>query len=240
MIAQAIAGAGLDVSKQKSRPRRLSSEDRRTQILQAAIEFFAEEGFDGSTHTLAKRMGVTQPLIYRYFPSKDDLVREVYNSIFESRWQIEWEALLRDRRRTLRERLVEFYGLYTDVVFARDWMRIYLFSGLKGLDINRWWTRFVETRILATICDECRHENRATPVAKAAPTARELELLWIFQGSIFYYAMRRDVYRARVHLDFGEFLRLSIDSLFLTLAAEQRSLPVTAETVKRSRVKARE
>lgn len=196
-----------------ARSQRLSSSDRRKQILDAAIRFFSEEGFDGSTHLLAKRLGITQPLIYRYFPSKDDLVREVYNSIFESRWDIRWEALLKDRTKGLRERLQEFYSVYTDVVFARDWMRIYLFSGLRGLDINRWWTQFVEARILSTICDELRHEIGANPISAEPPSATELELLWSFQGSIFYYAMRRDVYRSKVHLDFAPFLTTMISAL---------------------------
>lgn len=209
---------GDDLTKAKERigPSRLASSDRRQQILDAAIKFFSEEGFDGSTHRLAKKLGITQPLIYRYFPSKEDLVREVYNSIFESRWNIEWEAILRDRQVPLKDRLRTFYKLYTDVVFARDWMRIYLFSGLKGLDINRWWTRFVETRVLRVICDELRQVSDAPPVAVAPPTAVELEMLWSFQGSIFYYAMRRDLYRAAVHLGFDEFLGVAIDTLLET------------------------
>ena len=158
-------------------------------------------------------MGITQPLIYRYFPSKEDLVREVYNSIFESRWNIEWEAILKDRNSSLKNRLVKFFELYTDVVFAREWMRIYLFSGLRGLDINRWWSRFVETRVLRVICDELRHECGGPSVAELEPTSIELEMLWSFQGSIFYYAMRRDLYRATVHLHFDEFLALAIDTL---------------------------
>jgi AcrR family transcriptional regulator len=215
-------GEALAAFKERNgRTKRLPSSDRRTQILDAAIKFFSEEGFDGSTHMLAKKLGVTQPLIYRYFPSKDALVREVYNSIYESRWRIEWETLLKDRSKDLKTRLMEFYVVYTDVVFARDWMRIYLFSGLKGLDINRWWSQFVEARILTTICDEFRHSVGATPVAEKPLTPMELEILWSFQGSIFYYAMRRDVYRSKVHLDFKPFLGTMIENLLTALQREE-------------------
>ena len=162
---------------------------------------------------LAKKLGITQPLIYRYFPSKEDLVREVYNSIYESRWNVEWETILKDRNTPLKDRLIEFYKRYTDVVFARDWMRIYLFSGLRGLDINRWWSRFVEARVLRVVCDELRHESGAPTVAASEPTPLELEMLWSFQGSLFYYAMRRDIYRATVHLSFDDFLGMTIDTL---------------------------
>ena len=197
----------------KKRAPRLSRSDRRTQILAAAVKFFSEEGFNGSTHNFAKKIGITQPLIYRYFESKDELIREVYNAVFEGRWKSEWEVTLRDRTKSITARLFEFYILYTDVVFARDWMRIYLFSGLRELDINRWWSSFVESRILATICDELRNESGADTVLVRAPTPQEMELMWSFQGSLFYYAMRRDVYRSRVHMDFRSFLLLAINVL---------------------------
>jgi AcrR family transcriptional regulator len=48
--------------------------DRRQQILEAALDVFAEEGFEGATtKEIAKRADVTQGLIYFYFPSKEDL-----------------------------------------------------------------------------------------------------------------------------------------------------------------------
>jgi AcrR family transcriptional regulator len=48
--------------------------DRRQQILEAALEVFAEQGFDGATtKDIAKRADVTHGLIYFYFDSKEEL-----------------------------------------------------------------------------------------------------------------------------------------------------------------------
>lgn len=48
--------------------------DRRQQILEAALDVFAENGFEGATtKEIASRADVTQGLIYFYFPSKEDL-----------------------------------------------------------------------------------------------------------------------------------------------------------------------
>ena len=48
--------------------------DRRQQILEAALDVFAEHGFEGATtKEIATRADVTQGLIYFYFPSKEDL-----------------------------------------------------------------------------------------------------------------------------------------------------------------------
>jgi AcrR family transcriptional regulator len=193
--------------------RRLPPGDRRLQIIKAAIAYFAEVGFDGGTRDLAKRLGVTQPLIYRYFPSKEDLIREVYNEVYLGRWRTEWEGLISDRRLPLRERLVTFYMRYTEVVFASEWMRIYLFSGLRGLEINQWWINFVEERILRRICEEIRFDN-GLPDFEALPLQEaEIDLYWMFHGGIFYYGMRRHVYQAAPHLQLQSFLELSIDGL---------------------------
>src|SRR6185312_5879850 len=66
----------------RTKQRRLSPEDRRKEFVAKATEFFAEEGFGGGTRALARRLGVTQPLLYRYFPSKDDLIKEVYRTVY--------------------------------------------------------------------------------------------------------------------------------------------------------------
>ncbi|HEX7646066.1 MAG TPA: helix-turn-helix domain-containing protein, partial [Noviherbaspirillum sp.] len=47
--------------------RRLNPEEREEQIVQKAIRYFAAHGFSASTRELAREIGVTQPLLYRYF-----------------------------------------------------------------------------------------------------------------------------------------------------------------------------
>ncbi|MGH9692810.1 MAG: TetR/AcrR family transcriptional regulator, partial [Bryobacteraceae bacterium] len=66
----------------RAKQKRLSPDDRRKEFVAKATEFFAEEGFGGGTRDLARRLGVTQPLLYRYFPSKDYLIREVYRKVY--------------------------------------------------------------------------------------------------------------------------------------------------------------
>ena len=178
--------------------KRLSSTARRQDFINQAIEFFAEEGFESSTRGLAKKLGVTQPLLYRYFPSKDDLISEVYDAVYVNRWQPEWEPLLRDRTRPLADRLTTFYDVYTDVIFNREWMRIYLFSGLKGVDINRRYMQLVRQRILEPILIEARVELGLPDVpAKDC----EVEFAWIMHGGIFYYGIRDLIYDSAISTD---------------------------------------
>ena len=57
-------------------PQRKSAEERRDDILDAALEEFAERGLHGaSTEAIAKRAGISQPYVFRLFGSKKDLFK---------------------------------------------------------------------------------------------------------------------------------------------------------------------
>jgi AcrR family transcriptional regulator len=65
----------------KSSSPRLSSQERRSAIIDAAIELFAERGFRGvTTRELAAAVGVSEPVLYQHFPSKKD----IYAAIIEA------------------------------------------------------------------------------------------------------------------------------------------------------------
>src|ERR687893_1318670 len=54
--------------------KRLSAEDRRAAILDAALETFARRGYNGaSIDEIAQAAGISKALIYEHFPSKKDL-----------------------------------------------------------------------------------------------------------------------------------------------------------------------
>jgi len=62
--------------------KRLSAENRRATIVDAAIRSFAAEGFDGtSMDAIAARAGVTKPVIYDHFPSKGALFMSVLEAV---------------------------------------------------------------------------------------------------------------------------------------------------------------
>jgi AcrR family transcriptional regulator len=53
---------------------RSSSEERRRQLIDAAVTEFAANGFHAtSTTAIAKRAGISQPYVYALFPNKHDL-----------------------------------------------------------------------------------------------------------------------------------------------------------------------
>ena len=61
---------------------RLPAEQRRTQLLEVAIELFAEHGFHAtSMEDIADAAGVTKPVLYQHFPSKRALYRELIDDV---------------------------------------------------------------------------------------------------------------------------------------------------------------
>ncbi len=185
-----------EISKKKRAQKRtrMSPERRSEDFVKEAIGYFSEVGFDGGTRELARRLGVTQPLLYRYFPTKEHLIRAVYENVYLNRWQSDWENILVDRNRPFYDRLMQFYNSYTDAIFSQEWMRIYMLSGLRGVEINEWYSKLVEQRLLKPICREYRH-SLGNPNDSRRVSKRELELVWTLHGGIIYYGVRKYIYR---------------------------------------------
>jgi len=178
--------------------RRLSHAEREEEIVREAVGFFAEFGFEGQTRELAKRLNITQPLLYRYFPTKDALVERVYQEVFLRRWNPFWEETIRDPSRPLRERLVAFYTDYATAILTYEWIRLFMFAGLKGLDFNTRYLDLLRERVFALIVAQLRAEFGRPSLAERPVTALEVEAIWSLHAGIFYLGVRKFVYNMPV------------------------------------------
>jgi AcrR family transcriptional regulator len=200
-------------------PKRLAAAQREQQIVAEAIRFFAEVGFAGQTRELAQRVGITQPLLYRYFPTKQDLVERVYKEVFFKRIDPAWSKLIVDRSRPLEERLIEFYRRYAGATYTYEWIRLYMFAALAGKDLNRRYIKVVEEEILKPMCVEIRHHCRFARRPDAPVSEAELEHLWVMHGGLFYYAVRKYIYASRVGRDFERVVRRSVAAMLAGIKA---------------------
>ena len=63
---------------------RLPASERRAEILRSAFPLFARHGYEGTTtRELAAAAGVTEPILYRHFPSKEALFEAVFDAAEE-------------------------------------------------------------------------------------------------------------------------------------------------------------
>jgi AcrR family transcriptional regulator len=173
------------------------------------------------TRELTRRIGVSQPLLYRYFPSKHDLIGAVFDEVFLSRLSDDWVAQLRDRLVPLRERLMRFYVQYSEATYRPEWIRIYMYAGLAGEALNREYLALVRRKLLDPMCEEFR-EAFLSPQQRARAgrvSTREVELVWNLHGSMFYWAVRRNIFGVRAGISFETRTADAID-LFIAGARE--------------------
>ncbi len=168
--------------------RRLPPEERRQQIVDGAVAFFAEQGMDGKTRDLAKRLGITQSLLFNYFATKDDLIETVYEKVYMGRLSPDWPERLSDRSKPLRDRLLDFYKEYSALIFEYEWMRIFMFSGLAGAELNRRYLEHLSGLLLRPLLAEITHEATKDP----APC---IEDIWNLHGGIVYIGIRKHIYQ---------------------------------------------
>lgn len=71
------------MAKVGERKERLSGEERRTQIIDAALRLFADKGFSGTrTREIAELAGISETLIFQHFKTKEDLYRSALRELF--------------------------------------------------------------------------------------------------------------------------------------------------------------
>jgi AcrR family transcriptional regulator len=184
--------------------RRLPAEERRRQIVDEAVRFFAEVGLDGNTRDLAKRLGVTQSLLFNYFATKEALIEATYEAVYLDRLSPDWPERLTDRSRPLRARLLSFYTEYSALIFQHEWMRIFMFSGLAGATLNRRYLDHLGDVILRPVLDE----TAALASKGMRPT---FEDIWNLHGGIVYIGIRQHIYHMPAPEDPDDAIARAID-----------------------------
>jgi AcrR family transcriptional regulator len=151
------------------------------------VAYFAEVGLDGDTRTFARRLGVTQSLIFNYFATKADLIEAVYERVYIDRLSPDWPGLIRDRALPVEARMKRFYHAYTRAIFTYEWMRIFMFSGLAGSQLNRRYLARLRELILEPMLEELR---------AAHPRFADLTMedVWALHGGVVYLGIRRFIY----------------------------------------------
>ena len=135
---------------------RLPASDRRLQLVETALDFFSRKGFGGTTtKEIAAAAGVTEAIIFRHFPTKQDLYNAVldhhHNACEMSECMAQWKNCM-DRNddeglvRTIIEKIIEAY--------RRDLRmhRVLLFAALEGHETGLERNRLISFPIFELLC----------------------------------------------------------------------------------------
>ena len=205
--------------------------EREKQILEGAISFFSEVGFSGQTRELSRRIGITQPLLYRYFPSKQVLIERVYEHIFLGRWNPQWVDLIRNDKLPLRDRLIEFYRQYAAATYQPEWIRIYIYAGLADTGLNKRYLDLIERDLLSALCLElrryCGHAEMTAKISR-----EEVEFAWSLHGGLFYSAVRHSIFGVAIDVDFMSNLALVLDNFLAGVSSNYPKLLIAPSSTK--------
>jgi len=172
---------------------RLAAEERSRAILEATLDLFARAGHAGTTtRAIARAAGVSEALVFKHFPTKDDLYRAILEmKIAESERGLRIdaavqaqsdEAFLLHIARSLMQRMD------TDDSFLRLLVR----SALDGHDLAQEFRRARGERVYAFVEDRLRRRARRSRRRAAVDPALAAR---IFYGMIFNSMMGRRVFQ---------------------------------------------
>lgn len=211
---------GMDGLAKPERRRRLPPSARRDQILKEAIELLSERGAAFNTRELSERLGISHPLLFRYFPSKEDIIEAVFQTVFVGRLSPAiQEAFARVSDDPVRK-WSDFYTVYAPRIFDRIWVRIFISSALQeDVIAKRYFDMLIVPLVTALAEDTERHCLGA--VAEPASPCREmsLELAWMTHSSLFYNGLRRWVYQLEVPDDIAAIMARRVRAHFVGAAA---------------------
>jgi len=124
------------LSELEPRRTRLSSGDRRQQLLDHAIELFSKRGFAGTrTKDIAAACGVSEGILFRHFATKEDLYRAILDSHADEAGSHEWMqemqqyAAQRDDAKLIRCLVTHIIHSFRDVAAFH---RLMLYAWLEG------------------------------------------------------------------------------------------------------------
>jgi AcrR family transcriptional regulator len=118
---------------------RLTTEQRRRQVISAAMRLFSSKGFDGtSTREIAQAAGINEALIFRHFQTKEDLYWAVVSSRIEAAGRQEKiREYLRSPHLDAREVLAAIAENLLDRTSEdADLTRLLLFSALRNSELS--------------------------------------------------------------------------------------------------------
>lgn len=193
---------------------------KRSAIL-SALELFSKQGYDGtSTMAIAKHAGISQATIFKYFKTKQDLLKEILRPIVQNllpSYKMEFLDSLPDKP-TLKENVAFLVrDRYRFLEANSDVIMIFLSQVLTGGDIKDLFVGFItesEKDFVNNIFDRLKRTGEMS--ASVTP----LVMLRTIGGQLLTYFLQTHKIAPQLPVDKEADLNLIIELVTKTLAAE--------------------
>jgi AcrR family transcriptional regulator len=186
-------GDRVALQKRKPSRKRLSHDERKALILDSAADYLSENGFPVRTRRLAAAAGISQRLIYYFFPNKQALLDDIYDQSIKGPFKREWIADIKDRSRPIDVRLREFYKDYFETLLTRRWTRLFIYSSFSKQNMAPRYIQGIILELLETVVDEVA-AHHGLRIAFKKPVVHEIG--WVLHGAVSHLAIRRHLFLA--------------------------------------------
>jgi len=176
----------------KSSRRKVPSPERRAQILRAATELFARQGFNGTTtRAIADRVGVKETILFRLFPSKQDLYWAVIDA--KSR-ATSGRRLLENQLAAARDERTMFATIARGILernFKDSTLtRLLLFSGMEEHELSERFYNTYVAEYYETLASYIRRRVRLRAYRNVDPVLSARAFL----GMVFNYFLVQELF----------------------------------------------
>jgi len=180
-----------------TRTTRLSGADRRRQILRVAGDLFSRHGFTGTTtREIAKRARVNEAIIFRHFPTKEDLYWGVIDDMCQRR---EFQKELQQRLQKQKD-LRELFVTFSKEVLQRDTKltRLLLFCALENHKLSERFFQTFVAKYYEILAAHIRQRMNEGELRKMDPLLASRGFL----GMIAYHRLIQEIYGWKRFQDF--------------------------------------
>lgn len=141
---------------------RVSTEERQEQIVNEAIKIIHEKGYGAlSIRELSRRVGITEPGIYRHFTSKDEIISGILNRMVEFGKTLQQRLQEEANPKLKIKKLIDFHLDFleknkemTSVIFSED-----IFDPSETVKQKLHTIMQSRFRMLSEIIDQAKQQN---------------------------------------------------------------------------------
>jgi AcrR family transcriptional regulator len=207
-----------------TRKPRLRASARREAILEAAMSLFARDGLSGvTTREIAAAAGISEPILYRHFPGKEDL----YAAILRRNLDALERAMPARALARSPEPPGRFLRAQADAMLERidadpSLLRLLLHGALEGHPLARDFDRGRGVRVRAALATYFRRQMRDGRLRRVDPEVAARAWLWMVVGIGLARTVFREPGARRMPRDR---IAKGVVDLFLHGAAAGRAAP---------------
>jgi len=169
----------------------MSAGGRREQILKGAMRIFAQKGFRGTTtREIARRLGISEALMFKYFPSKEALYRAIIQKRTDGSEEMFFpkEAIqAKDDRQVFRS--IASYLIQKNTEDP-TFMRLVLYSALERHDLSKIFFENHAVERTKLLSEYIRQRIKEKAFKKVPPMLAARA----FMGMVMHYVQAEEIY----------------------------------------------